>query len=213
MRRAMLAALTLIIAVTAVSAQEAEKKAEARKEMPPGWKMRLDRAAADPAEFQFWTMPPGWHITTGPAAITYDPAKTATGNYRVESETFLFPGDHLEGFGFFFGGQNLDQPSQSYTYFLIRKDGKFIIKSRKGDKAETLVPWTENAAIVPHDGSKQTAKNVLAVEVGAENVDFYVNGQKIHSLPRTQVATDGVAGLRVNHHVNVHITSLTVTPK
>lgn len=204
-------AMLLLLAMSA-AAQQPEKH-EAKEEMPPGWKMRLDRPGASAAEFRFWTMPPGWHITSGPAAIVYDPAKTAAGNFRIESETFLFPGDHLEGFGVIFGGKDLEQASQSYTYFLIRKDGKFLIKARTGEQTREIVPWTANAAIVPHDGTKQTAKNILAVEAGAANVDFFVNGQKVHSLPRAQVAVDGVVGLRVNHHVNVHITSLNVTPK
>jgi len=203
----------LLLAGGAAVAQEAEKKAAAKKEMPPGWKMRLDAADAKPAEFQFWTMPPGWHITTGPAAIVYDPAKTASGTFRIESETFLFPGEHPEGVGIIFGGRGLDLPTQSYTYFLIRKDAQFLIKVR--DRAETraLVPWTAHVAIVPHDGTRQTAKNVLAVEAGGETVDFYVNGQKVHTLPRVQVQADGVVGLRVNHHLNVHITTLNVTPR
>ena len=31
-------------------------------------------------------MPPGWHTTTGPAAIIYNPENTAKGQYRLESE-------------------------------------------------------------------------------------------------------------------------------
>jgi len=211
-------AVVLIVAATlpragGAAAQEGEKRSVVKKEMPAGWKMQLDQADAKAAEFQFWTMPPGWHITTGPAAIVYNPAKTASGNFRIESETFLFPGEHLEGVGVIFGGKNLELPTQSYMYFLIRKDGRFLIKVREGAESRTLVPWTAHAAIVPHDGTKQTAKNVLAVEAGGETVDFYVNGQKVHSLARAQVQADGVVGLRVNHHVNVHITTLNVTPR
>ncbi len=215
MRKAIVGVVTglLLLAGMAAMAQEAEKKAAAKKEMPPGWKMRLDDAGAKPDEFQFWTMPPGWHITTGPAAIVYDPAKTASGNFRIESETFLFPGEHPEGVGIIFGGKNLESPAQSYTYFLIRKDARFLIKLREGGETRTLVPWTPHAAIVPHDGSKQTAKNVLAVEAGGETVDFYVNAQKVHSLARAQLKADGIVGLRVNHHLNVHITTLHVTPR
>lgn len=215
MRRRFLAAALAPVFLLALSAaaQEAEKKHEAKEEMPPGWKMRLDKAGASAAEFRFWTMPPGWHITAGLAGIVYDPAKTAKGTYRLESETFLFPGEHLEGFGFFFGGKNLDQASQSYTYFLIRKDGRYLVKACESDQTRTIVPWTAHAAIVPHTGAKGTAKNILAVEVGAESVDFLVNGQKVTSLPRAQLSTDGIVGLRVNHHVNVHITTLDVTPR
>jgi hypothetical protein len=155
-------------------------------------------------------MAPGWHATTGPAAILYNPANTASGEYKLESESFLFPGDHAEGFGVFFGGKDLDKETQSYVYFLIRKDGQFIVKVREAAATRTLIPWTGHAAIVPHDGGKETAKNVLAVQVSKENVDFFVNGQQVGSVPRAQVSTDGVVGLRINHRINVHVTTLTV---
>ena len=54
----------------------------------------------------FVDMPPGWHITTGPSVILYDPARTATGAYRVRSESFLFdPGTRREGYGLLIGGR------------------------------------------------------------------------------------------------------------
>ncbi len=207
------ALLPLLAAHAPAQETKPQQESKAKKEMPAGWKLRVDRATADPAKFEFWTMPPGWHITTGPSAIVYDPANTASGEYRVESETFLFPGEHLEGFGIFFGGRDLDKESQAYSYFLVRKDGKFLVKVRDGSQTRIEVPWTEHAAIIKHDGSKQTAKNVLAVETGAASVTFFVNGQLVATVPRAQLRTDGVAGLRVNHELNVHITNLKITPK
>jgi len=192
---------------------EARQDKKAVKEMPPGWKLRLDKADAKPEEFQFWTMPPGWHITTGPAGIVYDPAQVAKGEYQLESESFLFPpGEHKEGYGVFFAGRNLSDENQAYVYFLLRRDGRFLIKQRSGKETAELVPWTEHPAIVKHDGSDRTAKNVIAIEVSADTVDFIVNGQKVASLPRAKVPTDGVVGLRINHHVNVHVTNLAIQP-
>jgi len=190
-----------------------QAKQEEKRELPPGWKVRLDRPG-DASTVKFWSMPPGWHGTTGPAAILYNPDTTAKGQYRVESESFLFdPGNRLEGYGIFFGGKNLDKDDQSYSYFLIRRDGKFLVKQRQGAQTQEIVTWTEHAAIVKHAGGEKTAKNVLAVEAGADTVNFFVNGQKVTSLPRAQVNTEGVVGLRINHSINVHVTRLTVTPK
>lgn len=77
---------------------------------PPGWQVRLDRTEqAAPDEVSFVEMAPGWHVTTGPAAILYDGGTRAAGDYRIESEIFLFdPGERNEGFGVFFGGTDLD---------------------------------------------------------------------------------------------------------
>jgi hypothetical protein len=198
-------AILVLLASTALAQQ-----AEPKEELPAGWTVRVDRANASAAEVKFWNMAPGWHATTGPAAILHNPANSASGEYKLESESFLFPGEHAEGFGVFFGGKDLDKDTQAYTYFLIRKDGQFIVKVREGAATRTLIPWTGHAAIVPHDGGKETAENVLAVQVGKENVDFFVNGQQVGSVPRAQLPTDGIVGLRINHRINVHITTLTV---
>ena len=73
---------------------------------PPTWQLRLDNpATASVEDIWYVDMPPGWHITTGPAAILWDPANTASGDFRIESESFLFdPEGRREGFGIFFGG-------------------------------------------------------------------------------------------------------------
>ena len=47
--------------------------------------------------------------------------------------------------------------------------------------------------------------NTLAVEVGADDVGFFVNGQEVARLPRSEVNTNGVVGLRINHGLNVHV--------
>jgi hypothetical protein len=181
-------------------------------ERPTDWKVRFDRPAPE-SEIYFVSMPPGWHITTGPAAILYDPSQVALGEYRVESEIFLFPGERREGFGVFIGGESLAEDNQSYLYFLIRKDGRFLIKHRAGSETHVIVPWTEHEAIVKHEGGEDTANNVLAIVCGADAVGFYVNDQRVAELPRAQMNVDGVVGLRVNHGLNVHVASLDVTGK
>ena len=196
-----LVALTLLAAP--VAAQDLER--------PADWKVRFDRPAPDTAVY-FVSMPPGWHITTGPAGILYNPKHAARGEYRVESEVFLFPGERREGFGVFLGGEDLEGANQSYLYFLIRKDGSYLIKRRAGNDTQVIVPWTVHEAIVKHDGGEGTAKNVLAVECAADQVLFFVNGRQVNSLPRAEADVDGIVGLRVNHQLNIHVASLEVTP-
>jgi len=183
---------------------------------PDGWKVRFDRAGSTEAELQmFVSMPPGWHITTGPAGIFWDPALTASGEFRAEMEVFLFdPGERKEAFGIFFGGKDLEGPGEEYAYFLLREGGEFIVKRRQGTDTPTVVDWTANRAIASfaHRGDAATAKNVLTVEAGAETVRFLVNGEKVAEVPRAQVPVDGVVGIRVNHALNLHVSRLEVTP-
>jgi hypothetical protein len=198
-------------AAPATPAATAEQKPAAETlKPPPGWVVRLDKPDAPGAPLSFVAMPPGWHITTGPAAILYHPDTKASGRFFIESETFYFPSEHpREGFGFFFGGTALDGPGQAYIYFLLRGDGRFLVKRRAGDKTEVLIPWTPDPAIVPHDPQKNV-RNVLKAVVGADSVDFYANGTKLASLPRKDLAVDGVVGLRINHAINIHVSSLKV---
>ncbi len=186
-----------------LSAQEQER--------PEDWNVRFDRADAEDANLFFVTMTPGWHVTTGPAGILYDPSRTATGTFRVESEIFLFdPGDRdREAFGVFFGGMELNGARQAYSYFVIR-NGRFSIKRREGSETSTVQEWTPSTAMVRHDGVDATAKNVLAVEVDANEVSFYINGERVASHPTSSMRTDGIVGLRVNHNLNLHVSSLSV---
>ncbi len=178
---------------------------------PEGWTFRTDRPDQGQEGIEFVTMSPGWHITTGPAAILYSPDSTASGNYRIEAETFMFdPQGRREAFGLIFGGRDLDGPDQAYSYFLVRPGGEFIIKRRVGSEAPTVQGWTAHPAILSWSEG-QNARNVLAVDVGAETVRFFVNGDEVASLPRRELDTDGIVGLRVNHRVNVHVTNLKIS--
>ncbi len=201
---AMLVAIGLGLTSSTGSAQDHQR--------PSNWKVRFDRPAPD-SDLYFVTMSPGWHITTGPASILYDPAKVAEGEFRIHSQIFLFPGDRREGFGVFIGGENLEADNQSYLYFLIRRDGRFLIKHRAGRETHVLMPWTPHAAIVKHEGGEEPVKNILEIGADAQQLDFFVNGEKVASLPRSQVKVDGIVGLRVNHGLNLHVTELTVGPK
>ncbi len=182
---------------------------QSQPERPADWKIRFDHPAPDTA-IDFVKMPPGWHVTTGPAAILYDPSQVANGVYRLESKIQLFPGPRREGFGIFVGGENLEGPNQSYLYFLIRGDGHYLIKHRAGDETHVIVPWTEHEAIVEHEGQEGTAENTLAIECHDESVDFYVNGRKVNSLSRSEMDVEGIVGLRVNHRLDIHVASLSV---
>lgn len=181
---------------------------------PEGWVHRFDHPGADASGLDFVAMPPGWHVTTGPAAILYDPSTRAGGTFRLESEIFLFdPGERREAFGVFFGGSDLEGPEVAYDYFLIRRTGEYLVKRRRGDETEVLREWTRHPAILRWEDREEggaTVRNVLAVEAGAEEVRFLVNGETVATLLADEVRTEGVVGLRVNHGLNLHVARLDV---
>lgn len=202
------AALALPIALPA-AAQELER--------PSDWKVRFDRDGATEADLeQFVAMPPGWHITTGPAGIFWDPGMTASGDFRLEMDVFLFdPQGRREAFGLFFGGSDLEGPDQAYTYFLVRDGGEFIVKERAGSQAPTLRPWTPDEAVrsfAERESGESSVLNRLVVEAGPETVRFVVNDEEVAEIPRAGVRVDGTVGVRVNHRLNLHVARLEVTP-
>lgn len=180
---------------------------------PIGWQVRTDagghKMAGDVDTIAFAQMTPGFHVTTGPAAIVWHPDSAASGAYTVESTIFLFPtkGRDVEGYGVFVGGSALSGAGHAYTYFLLRNDGKFLVKQRQGEKTVTLADWTPLSAIAKQAGS-EAAKNVVRVAVSAADVAFMVNGAEAVRLPRATVRPDGVFGVRINHAVNAHVSSV-----
>jgi len=160
-------------------------------------------------------MPPGWHVTSGPAAIYWDPASEASGAFRVDMEVYLFdPGQRREAFGIFVGGRDLEGAGQSYVYFLIRNGGEFIVKRRLGPDTPTVAPWSRNDAILSYAdrGDDASVKNVLTVEADDRELRFLVNGVRVWTGPRSDFPVDGRFGFRVNHGLNLHVSRLEATP-
>lgn len=181
-------------------------------ERPAGWVVRPDDPAADAdTTLRFVAMPPGWHVTTGPPAILYDPAATAAGSFRVETETYRFPGDSAAGFGLFLGGRGLEGTDLDYVAFLVDRDGRFEIHHRGRTGIHPIAERAAHPAIVPWTGG--TAKNVLTAEVRPDSVRFLVNGVEIAAYERQPYMDfDGIVGLRIGAGVNLHVTRLDVIP-
>ncbi len=178
---------------------------------PKGWKVRADRSTntSDPdaaGEIKFMTMGQGFHAVNPQAAVYWNPANTATGNYTVKGTfTLLKPSNHTNYYGLIFGGSNLDNANQSYTYFLVAQDGTWLVKKREGDaNASDVVRKTPNDAVKKPDASGKST-NALEVRVAADKIDYVVNGTVVHSMPKTGVKTDGIYGIRVNHQLEVQI--------
>jgi hypothetical protein len=179
--------------------------------LPAGWTVRLDdkETRYSAADTRFVSMGAGYHVTSGPAALYYNPAYEATGVYTA-SATFrqTKAPTHPEAYGLFIGGTELVSPNQQYLYFLVRGDGKYFVAHRAGTEVHRIVPWTENAAIVKQDANG-VATNALAVQVTADSLHFLVNGTRVQSLAKN-FNTDGQVGLRVNHNLDVHVGSFEV---
>ena len=188
-----------------------------------GWTGRLDprpaAAGRKITDAKFVSMGNGIHVTAGPAAIYWSPANTVEGgNYTVKGTfTQTKASTHPEAYGVFLGGQNLEAPNQSYLYFVVRQDGKYLINHRADDSTvHKIVDWTAHEAVKAMDANGK-ATNALSIVVGPEALSFRVNGTEVKSIPRATIdaggnhsGTKGIAGIRVNHNLDVHIDGFAV---
>lgn len=214
--RAFLLTIMLLILIVPARAQEhmhgndPDEAVEGGGMVPEGWRVRTDRNASM-ENVRIMTMERGLHIVLGPAAIFYKPDMTASGAYTVRATfTQNKAPRHPEAYGLILGGRDLDGEAQDYLYFLIRQSGEYLVKHRAGQETHTLVQWTPHEAIRKADDAGK-ASNTLAVRVTPERVYFLVNGTETAALDRVPMLnTDGIAGLRVNHNLDVTITDFEI---
>ena len=204
--------LKMVVAVSLLTAGPllAQEKAAAPS-MPQGWTMRLDRENATTVA-KFVSMGDGFHATTGPAAIFYNPAQIGKGEFRVSATfTQTKAPTHPEAYGLFVGGKNLDKPEQEYGYLIVRGDGKYAIKHRAGTEVHTITDWTEHPKLNKQDAAGK-ATNTLAIEVSGEHVKMFVNGEEVKRWERAYWQGEGQLGLRINHNLDVHVADFKVEP-
>jgi hypothetical protein len=202
MKRHVLTALFALLIVAPLVAQA-----------PKGWMVRADRStsASDPdaaGNIKFVTMGKGFHATNPQAAVYWNPANTAKGNYTLRG-TFILqkPSGHTNYYGLVFGGSDLEGPNQNYLYFLVAQDGTWLVKRRNGDKeTQNVADKAANDAVKKPDATGQST-NTLEVRVTADKIEYVVNGTTVHTTPKTGLTanTDGIYGIRVNHQLEVHI--------
>jgi len=182
--------------------------------LPAGWQAHLDHADANLADVKFVTMGDGFHFTTGPAAIYWNPANTVTGEFSAHATfTQTKAPMHPEAYGLIIAGNNLSSATPEYMYFLVRGDGKYMVRHRAANgELHTIVDWTENTSIHQQDGDGR-ATNALVVQGGPWGVRYLVNGTKVAEFLTKDVPflkTDGQVGIRMNHNLDVHVSDFGV---
>jgi hypothetical protein len=186
-----------------------DKMAAGGGTLPAGWSARLDNGSPTPTGVSVEQMGSGIHVKSGPAGIYFKKADTFSGPTTVSAVfTQMEPAAHPEAYGVFIGGSDLQGANQKYTYFVIRQDGKFLVKRRAGTATPTVTNWTENAAIDKADASGKMT-NTVAIQTDSEKAHFLVNGKEVSAVPIADVDASGIAGIRVNHNLNVQITGFT----
>ena len=224
MRRSMIACsvLATLAAAAPVCAQQQQAKekdptsAVTAAPLPDGWSMRLDDKDMTKAA-KFVTMGSGFHVTSGGAAIYWQPKDEQKDNFTVSAtfgqrEKNVGHGDLGEAYGLFVAGRDLsDASKETYLYFEVRQGGQFLVNHRAGTEIHKIIEWTPAASVHKFDDSPNS--NALAIKVAADSVRFFVNDTQVQALSRQQLKDlSGNVGIRVNHNLNVHVAGFAVKP-
>lgn len=186
--------------------------------VPPGYLGRTDDSTKSISGVSYTAVGDGmWEVESGShdqnlSHIMYSPRDTARGVYTVHTEIDQVAGPmHPEAAGVFIGGRDLAGPDQTYAYFLVRADGQYSIKLRRGPKASILVPFTSSSGVPKADAAGH-ASYAIAVAVTADSVRLQVNGQRVAAVSRSGIPTDGIVGVRVNHGLHLMVKPLVIGP-
>lgn len=191
------------------------RRVEGTGQLPPGWMVRFDPVGPNctplkTTDVNFVTMGAGMHVTSGPAGIYYNPANTTTGDFSVSATFANRTTAGHEAFGVFIGGQNLQDSTQRYLYFVLKPaSGEILISQRTSNARPTaLDALRADVAVVKEPNGGGAATNKITIRVSKDSVLFLANDRRVRSLAKSQLngmSTDGIVGIRVNHNLNLHI--------
>src|SRR4051812_22837990 len=197
-RRSLTTAALALLAAAPLSAQmsgmshDPDKKTEGGA-LPAGWSARKDNPKAPDAKVE--RMGTGLHVTSGGAAIYWQESVSPTVPFSATASfTQMKAPSHPEAYGLFLMGSKLESPDQTYFYFLVRGDGKVMVKHRAGAEVHTVMDWTENAAVHKQDANGK-ATNTLTVVAATDSTRMMVNGVQIAALGAAYAKANGHVGL------------------
>jgi hypothetical protein len=165
------------------------------------------------------------HLIIGPAAVYWNPANTASGDYTIKG-TFKEPkmsdaNSHPHPYGIFIGGHNMGTDKMSLVYCLAYGDGRALVRGFN----PTAGPPTgaQHGVFTPMRAAANAAvKKVAAGEPVTQDISWTVKGDSAScTINGTVVATytkadlvgadklesfDGVYGIRISHNVEAVVT-------
>lgn len=216
-------ALTLALPVVAI-AQDADRSVAGGGITVAGWKGKVDARAASQGktvnDSRFTMVNNAIDLKIGPAAVYWNDANRATGNYEVKA-SFTERGHkagHPHSYGVFIGGSALETPDQAFAYCIVYANGTYSVKYFHGANVVTVVDRIASAAIKKANEAG-TATNEIGWRVANGKAGCVINGVEVQSWnaadivgPDKLVSTDGIYGVRVSHNLDLTMTPLTMKP-
>jgi hypothetical protein len=195
--------------------------------LAPGWKGRVDAESAAAGQSindsRFEMRGSTIKLTTGPAAVYWNPANAGSGSYTVKA-TFREPkswpaDDHPHPYGIFIGGTNLDTDAPSLVYCVAYADGRLMVRGFSKGTVFTPLPVKRDGNPAVHKaepGGGVTQEIMWTVKGG--RAECSINGAVVAGFnkselvgPGTLESFDGVAGIRVALDLDIEVTQFAVT--
>ena len=212
-------AIAVALLIPVVHAQDADKKVAGGGITVKGWQGKVDannKQGLTINDSKFAPEGGGFHITTGPAGIYWNPSNTTKGDFTAKA-TFKEPKqtiNHPHPYGVFIAGKNLDSDKPSYLYCVAYRDGTYLVRQFVDGAVTTIVKKAQHAAIDKATGTEDDVTQEVGWTVKGQQADCTVNGQVVYSLDRNVAkldTTDGVAGIRLSHNSDVSVSNFTVS--
>lgn len=204
-----LAFLGALLAVGCTEHRDASPVAEEHP-LPGGYEASVDTIRGDPGQFELTLEGDVVHIMTGPAGVAWRPEDVVDRGDFLAEATFTVSGappGYREAYGIFVGGRDLDGPAPRSTYLVVRPTGEFLVGQLEGDSTATIADWTTSDAVQGVRAHGDEPVNVLGILREGEEIRFLVNGTVVHTVPASTIDTGGVAGVRINHRLDVRVAS------
>jgi opacity protein-like surface antigen len=218
------AAAALAIALpTAALAQDADRTVAGGGIMVEGWKGKVDARAAQSGktvnDSKFAKNGDNLELKIGPAAIYWNDANVASGNYEVKAtftENAHRP-NHPHSYGVFIGGSDLETDNQSFVYCIVYANGTYSAKYFHGSNVVTIADRVASDAINKADASGR-ATNEIGWRVKDGKASCVINGKEVQIwnasdlvAPDKLKSLEGKYGVRVSHNLDLTMTPLTLT--
>ena len=213
----------LIYAFPAAQGQDADKKVAGGGITVKGWQGKADpgnRQNLTINDAKFAPEGKGFRLTTGPAALYWNPSNTGKGDFSVKAtfteakQTY----NHPHPFGVFIGGSALDTDAHNALYCVAYRNGNYIVRGFSGGKRFDIVPKpTPNAAVKTAAGPDAEVVQEVGWTVKGDKLECVVNGTAVWSGTKADVtgagklaSTDGITGIRVSHNSDAVVTNFAV---
>jgi len=218
------ACVAAAMAITFVQAQQqdADRKVAGGGVTVKGWQGKEDsgnKQGLTVSDSKFAPEGSGFRLTTGPAALYWNPANTGKGDYSVKAtfteakQTY----NHPHPFGVFIGGAGLESATPQALYCAAYRNGTFIIRGFSGGKRfDVVAKPTPNAAVKTAAAEAEVVQDV-SWNVKGDKLECIVNGTAVWSGTKADVtgdgkltSTDGITGIRVSHNSDAMVTGFAV---